>query len=730
MFKNKKRNYILGSIVFIVFLILFFLSSIIKSYVIKNSNELIGRKLTLDELHINYIKVKITARNFTLYEQNERDTFVYFKELVINYDPWKMLSNEYAVSQIRLADPYVYIKQNGEKFNFDDLIPPADTGQIKTDTIASENNNVKFSIRNIDLENGEFHYYDQQIDNLLDFDNLNLELPLIAWNSQSSEMGVQFSIGEQGLVKIDADINQQEARYNLYFGTERIQLNSFTNYLKDYVYISELKGLLNTNLHINGSIDEVNDIKIYGSVSVDSLDISDNLNNTLVKASRIESHIDTLDLKNMQYTINKIRVDEPFIAATLNPEQSNWEYFLTPISSDTLESELADTTSTSLEDSISLFYQIDTIQINKGLIQFTDNTLNRDFKYNIRDINVTLSKLNPQNDQIPLKWSMKFNNEGKYTGETLFSMNNPLNLNYKGNLSNLDLHSFSPYTEYYLAYPIVSGLFSYNASIEMNPSKLKNDNHLLVNKMEFGKRTKDSTASKLPVKLALYLIKDSKDNVEFELPVTGNPSEPGFKLGPLIWKTFGKFIAKTAAQPFGSLAKLIGTTPEELEMIPFDYTQDSLLSRQKETLDKIAEILTKKEDLIFSFRQEVSVEDEIKQLAVKQVKSRYISEKNPANIVNWQDIKDSDENFLSYLNNLSSTTIGQAVEQRCQTLVSNDELQTIFKNLYSSRKQLLKNYLINVKSCDPTSIKSLDVDFKNMPQDLKKPGFRVEVSVK
>ncbi|TLX77091.1 DUF748 domain-containing protein [Labilibacter sediminis] len=726
----KKKHYVFGAIIIVLFLLLFFLSSIIKNYIVKNSEELIGRKLQLEELHINYLKVQITARNFTLYEENKKDTFVYFSEFLLNYDPWKMIRNEYAVSQIRLVNPYVYIQQNGETFNFDDLIPPADSAQVPQDTIASEEENVKFSIRNIDLQNGEFLYFDKQIDNLLEFDNLNLELPLIAWDSRSSEMGVQFSIGENGLVHIDAEINQQDAQYNINFGTEDIQLSSFTNYLKDYVHISDFKGLLQSEISIKGDLKQVDHIFISGSIGIDSLGIIDDKGETLFAAKSVSTLLDSIDLENNRFIIDKIHVDRPIISVVLNKEMTNWESFLIPILSDTLESASADSIATETIEEEPLFYKIDTISINTGQILLTDNTLNREFKYSLKDIEVQINDLYEKNDQIPLNFSIGFNNEGKYTAETFFSINNPKNFTYKGIISKIDLHSFSPYTEYYLGYPIVSGLFNYDCEVKMTPQKLKNDNHILVEEMEFGKNTKDATAVKLPVKLALYLIKDANDNVEIDLPVTGNPSEPGFKLGPLIWKTFGKFIVKTATQPFASLAKLVGTHPEELEMIPFDYTQDSLMNDQRKVLDKIAQILTKKEDLIFSFRQEVSVEDELMLLAEKRVKSIYITEKTPANITNWKQVSDNDEKFIKYFTKLSADTTNAYVKQKYYNQIPETELKAEFEALYKNRNDSIHQYLIKNKLCSESSIKISNVDFANMPQELKNPGFRVEVSVK
>ena len=725
----KKRHYFIGGFLLTVFLMLFFLSTIIKNYVVNNSEELIGRKLTLNELHINYFKVQVTVRDFALFETNKVDTFASFRELLINYDPWKLLGNEYAVSQIRLIEPYIYISQNGASFNFDDMVASSDTVAVEqTDSVSVENSEVKFSIRNIDLQDGEFRYYDKQIDNLLSFDNLNLALPLIAWDSRSSEMGVEFSIGKRGLVKIDADINQEDKLYNIRFGTENVQLKSFTNYLKDYMNIEEFNGLLQSDIKIRGSIKHPDDILVRGEVAVDSFSLVNTGMDTLLSVNKIYTKVDSLNLKDSRYIISKLSIEDPIIVAALNTTQSNWEEFFSPVLSDTTNAETVDTTAVE-DEAVPLFYRIDSIMINNGVVRFADNTLNRDFRYDIQKINVSLANVYETNNAIPVKWGMKFNNEGSFDGETHFSMANPLNLYYKGAVKNLDLHSFSPYTEYHLAYPIVSGIFNYEADIHMTPEKLENHNHLLVNEMQFGKRTKDSTASKLPVKLALYLIKDAQDKVEFELPVTGNPSEPGFKLGPVIWKTFGKFIVKTATQPFGSLAKLVGTTPDELKMIPFKYTQDSLMAAQRKTLDKIAQILTKKEDLIFSFRQEMGVDEELGMLAVKKVKNQFIQEQTFSKIKDWNQVKDSDEAFVAFLNKLSPETVGQIVSDRCLTLMPADELRSEFNGLYKKRNELLKEYMLTQKACNPSSVKLLNVDFNNMPKELEKPGFRVEVSV-
>jgi hypothetical protein len=418
----------------------------------------------------------------------------------------------------------------------------------------------------------------------------------------------------------------------------------------------------------------------------------------------------------MYFTLGKIQLFNPYISTALNSDKSNWEYFLTPVLQDTSLNSAPDSLQTIKKDSLLIYYRIDTFTVNQGRITFNDNTLNREFTYTIDSIDIESYEIQEQNNHIPLSFAMNFTNQGKFQGQSAFSIQSPDYLTFEGKINNLDLHSFSPYSEYFIAYPIISGLLNYDISIEMNPSHLQNNNHILVQEMEFGKRTKDSTASKLPVKLALYLIKDAKDNIDFTIPVSGNPSDPGFKLGPLIWQTFGRFITKTATQPFTSLAKLVGTHPEELERIPINYTSDSLNFNQRKVLDKIAEILHKKQDLIFSFRQEIAIDEFLSNSTKKDLR--------------WSEIDDTNEKFNQYLLRNYPDLGDISTPIPYLNLIDREALQSQLHQLYQQRNQQLYTYLTLVKNCAASSVKLHQADFVNMPEELKSPGFRVEVSMK
>ena len=44
---------------------------------------------------------------------------------------------------------------------------------------------------------------------------LNLKLPLIAWNNDQSNMGVDFTMGEKGQVNVQATVDNLKKKYQI-----------------------------------------------------------------------------------------------------------------------------------------------------------------------------------------------------------------------------------------------------------------------------------------------------------------------------------------------------------------------------------------------------------------------------------------------------------------------------------------------------------------------------------
>jgi hypothetical protein len=716
-----------GIILVIFAVFLFFLSSISQSYLVKNSEKLIGRKIEIGELHFNYAKVAVQVKNFVLYEANRADQFVSFGEFYINLNPWKLLTNEYSVSEIRLTDPRIQIIQNGESFNFDSLMPN-DSTEIKKDSTA--NKILKFTIKNIQLKNGQVKYIDVQKKNELNLKDLNLNLPLIAWNNEKSDMGVDFTMGEKGRVNVQATVDNLNKKYQVDLTTQNIDIKPATSYLTDYFDIKTLNGLLTSNLKIVGYMNEVVNISITGKGTVTDFSAIDGHSDKIISSPKISASINDLNLKNFHFNFGKIEVDQPQLQVVLNKKAMNIMQFFEPYFRN---DSIATAVGHAQANGSPVTYRIDTIQVSNGLVSIADNTLNRAFRYDLNALNLTMTGLTESADQIPVEFATKLNNKGELSGKTVWSMLDFMKLQIDAKVKRMDLVSFSPYSERYVASPITQGWLNYDLGLKMTTTSLNNINKVKIDELEFGKRTKDTTAMKVPVRLALYIMKDINDEIKFDLPVAGNPSEPKFRLGKIIWKTFANLMIKTALSPFNTLASLAGTNPESMDKLPFAFAQDSLTRKQRDNLTRLATILKKKPDLIVSFTQTTDPEKEKAQIAVELTKAEFIATRSADNEdtnINSGSLTNTDTNLLAFIRKTIPAIDSLGIEKACVKRVDAGRVENRYQDILTLRNKLVADFLVQNQGIPAEMVQVSTADFKNLPQELRIPQFKVEVSVK
>lgn len=726
MARIKKRYFVLGFLSLFVFVILFFLSTFTKNYLVKNSEKLIGRRLEIGELHFNYARIALQVKDFTLFEDNKTDSFISFNELYINFDPWKLLNREYSFSEIRLSNPKIQIVQTGSKFNFDSLKPKPDSIPSKDTT---KNEILKFLIRNIQLTDGQINYSDIQKKSSLEMKNLDLNLPLIAWNNDKSNLGVNFRMGKNGKVNIQATVDNLKKKYQIDLTTQDIELQPITEYLKDYIDVQSINGLLTSKLKIYGEMNDVINVSLSGKGTLSDFSMIDGQSEKIISAPKVSVSIRNINLKKFHFGFGTIEAEQPNLLVVRDKKMTNLERLFLPYFRN---DSIAAASAPAPVDVTPVNYSIDTIQVNNGWISISDKTLNRPFNYELNDLNVKMTGLTESAERIPVEFSAKLNKKGELKGTTVWSMADFKNIEMDLKVKRMELLSFSPYSEYYVASPITQGWFNYNLHLKMTAKSLDNLNGVKVDELEFGKRTKDTTAMKVPVRLGLYLMKDAKDQIKFDLPVTGNPSEPKFRLGKIIWKTFANLMVKTALSPFNAIAGLAGANPESMDKLPFTFAQDSLNQAQRDELTKLATIMKMKPKLILEFTQSTDPEKEKNLLAIQLTKEEFLAAQNSdpnASKVTTSALKDDDPNLLSFIRKSVPTLDSIGLEKACVKHLDAGKIETRFQTVLDKRNELVRDFLIKSQGIPSESVQVETADLKNLPEELKIPQFKIEVSI-
>ena len=96
--------------------------------------------------------------------------------------------------------------------------------------------------------------------------------------------------------------------------------------------------------------------------------------------------------------------------------------------------------------------------------------------------------------------------------------------------------------------------------------KLEAKNQVVLNQLTFGDRIESPDATKLPVLLAVALLKDRHGVIDINLPVSGSINDPQFSVGGIIWKVIVNLLTKALTAPFALLA---GGGSDDLSLVEF-----------------------------------------------------------------------------------------------------------------------------------------------------------------
>ncbi|MGE0350165.1 DUF748 domain-containing protein [Hydrogenophaga sp.] len=168
----------------------------------------------------------------------------------------------------------------------------------------------------------------------------------------------------------------------------------------------------------------------------------------------------------------------------------------------------------------------------------------------------------------------------------------PLALDIRGRVRNLELPPLSPYSVKYAGYGIERGKLSVDVAYKVEPSgQLTASNQIILNQLGFGERVAGSDAPNLPVKLAVALLADRNGVIDIDLPVSGSLNDPQFRLGPLIFRLIFNLIGKAITAPFSLIASAFGGGGEEMSRVVFSPGSQRLDDAGRQRLDTVAKAL-------------------------------------------------------------------------------------------------------------------------------------------
>ena len=236
---------------------------------------------------------------------------------------------------------------------------------------------------------------------------------------------------------------------------------------------------------------------------------------------------------------------------------------------------------------------IESITLQGGKIDFADRSIEPHYSASLTEIGGRVSGLSSdEGTAADVELMGKFND---YAPLEITGRVNPLRkdllVDLKASFKDADLSPASPYAVKYTGNTIEKGKLSLDVKYHIVGRKLDSENHVTLDQFTFGDRVNSPDATKLPVRLAVALLKDRNGVIDLDLPVSGSLDDPHFSIGRVILKIIVNLLEKAAASPFALLGAVFGHG-EEMSHLEFDYGSSAVSSQGQQKLDTIAKALS------------------------------------------------------------------------------------------------------------------------------------------
>ena len=238
------------------------------------------------------------------------------------------------------------------------------------------------------------------------------------------------------------------------------------------------------------------------------------------------------------------------------------------------------------------------VTLQGGTVNFSDFFVKPNYTVNVTRVAGRVNGLSSAADTVA-----DLELRGKYANSAPVQVVGKLNplaaksfLDIKADVTGVDLVPFSPYSGKYAGYNIDKGKLSLNVAYKLENNQLVAENRLFIDQLTFGDKVESPDATKLPVNLAIALLKNNRGEIDLNLPISGSLDDPEFSVGGLIIKVIINLFVKAVTSPFALLGSMFGGG-EELSNIEFAPGRASLGDAGTKRLESLAKALVERDSL-------------------------------------------------------------------------------------------------------------------------------------
>lgn len=441
---------------------------------------------------------------------------------------------------------------------------------------------------------------------------------LAAPEKSTSPFELSANLPPKGQLRFDGKLRLAEQRVDLKARLKRFPLLPLAPYLAEETSLILANGTLDANMTARATATpSAFTLGFNGELGVSRLHLLDKKHRAdLLKWDNLQIAGIQGELEPLQVTIASVTLSDYFAKVLIDEEAKlnliealQKEGALAEKESEAAEMKPAsDEAQATPRPKIS----INTVILQGGQVDFTDRSLPRPFHADMQALGGRISGLSSSADtraEVDLRGNLRNQSPLSITG-TVNPLAEDLFLNLQMNFNDIEMSPFSPYSGTFAGYLIEKGKLNLELDYTIEEGQLKATNKIFLDQFTFGETVESEKATRLPVKLAVALLKDGKGEIHLDIPVYGRLDDPQFSITGIVWTVLKNLLIKVATSPLALLGALVGGGEEDFSTISFAYGSARLTATEEDKLARMAKALAERPSLKIEVKGFIDAEND------------------------------------------------------------------------------------------------------------------------
>ena len=686
-------------------LVVIFISPITKYLIEKYDVQLTGREIRMDWAYVDPFTGYCHLNNLRFYECQSDSIFFRTDGFNLDLAISKLFGGVYEISKLHLTKPWAVVIQDGEKFNFSDLL--VQFGQNKTeDSTMKKTDPVKFNLLNLEIEEGEFHFREKTIPIVYFIKNVNIKSSGIQYDSPLTNATYELQPGiGSGWIGGAIQLNLRTLAYSQNLRVKKFSLNILEQYLHQISAYGKLQAILDVAIESSGNFNDPLSIDAKGKLMVSDFHFGKSSDNDYAAFKRFSVRINQLCPSKKVYHYDSVLLDKPYFKFERYDSLDNIQNVfgkggerIQSVKKDetqfNLILEIANYVKTIGSKLLESHFRVNRISIGDGCFIYNDYTQQEKFSLALQPFQLNAFGI----DKDDKRAIFRFSSGLKPFGNAVINLQvNPkdiddFELSYQ--IRNVPVAHFNPFLVANTSFPINRGTLELNGTWSVRDKKIASRNRLILLDPLVGKRVKKRDTKWVPVPLVMALVRERGNVIDYEIPITGNLSDPKFNVWDPVVDVIGNIFIKPPTIPYGIHVRNVENKLEKSLSIKWEANSAELGKDSYKFLGSVVEFLDDNKNAKIEIIPRMFEEREKEVLLLYEAKRRFylgykrigLQKFTSADSLAVVNLSSKDPLFMQWLDQQVSDSLLFTVQHKSLNLVGEKRVQDLYKQLVKSRK--------------------------------------------